>query len=424
MKFTMLSPTQVKKRPHLFLQHLKDSKPFYTTSGTAVRIVPEEFERCQQLLTDGLFQGKISLMGEDGLCWPLGSFIKTKEFGGQSVPPGQPDIECGKEFLLLKPSQIGLTDIEFSRQSLYDAIINNSVLQSTDYGQEVIRAAHCIVRGEQVQFGMMGEFMLKAIGDYAGEYLGILAMAYSNGEFPRRNEFLRHLKCPMDKLTYRFPMGANASLADSFALVSDGTRQIAISSKGSNGGAAPSVSSLVVPIEMKEKYNIAVEFIELCRRKDVPRPSTISQVFLGMNLLFDYMPMLIPTEFHPFLPWDDSITSVVNDSISNGTQLEQYSALWKDGRFRGDPSDGGKLSYVCKNAILGVINSGKLPEFQECVLEILSDDFIQVYTMMDSGKMSFCVQWPAKTDGVVSMESKSGAVSPTKGGFSFKLHQK
>ena len=420
----MLSPTQVKKRPHLFLQHLKESKPFYTCDGTAIRIVPHEVERCQQLLNDGLFHGKISLMGEDGIWWPLGSFIKTRDFGGQSVPPGQPDVECGKEFLLLKPSQIGLTEIDFTKETLYMAIVNNCVLQSTEYGQEVIRAAHCIVRGEQVQFGILGESITKAIGDYAGEYLGILAMAYSNGEFPRRTEFLRHLNCPMDKLIYRFPMGANASLADSFALVSDGTRQIAISSKGSNGGAAPSVSSLIVPSGMKEKYNVAVEFIELCRRKDVPRPSTISQVFLGMNLLFDYMPSLIPDEFHQFLPWDDSITAEVNDSLANGTLVERYSDLWKEGRFRGDPADGGKLAYVCKNAILGVINSGKLPEFQECVLEILSDDFIQVYTKMECGRMSFCVQWPAKKDGTISMESKSGAVAPTKGGFSFKLHQR
>jgi hypothetical protein len=38
--------------------------------------------------------------------------------------------------------------------------------------------------------------------------------------------------------------------------------------------------------------------------------------------------------------------------------------------------------------------------------------------------MVFETQWPAKLDGVVTMESKSGGTDPTKGGFSFKLKPK
>jgi hypothetical protein len=35
--------------------------------------------------------------------------------------------------------------------------------------------------------------------------------------------------------------------------------------------------------------------------------------------------------------------------------------------------------------------------------------------------MSFATQWPAKLEGKITLESKSGATDPTKGGFSFKL---
>ena len=38
--------------------------------------------------------------------------------------------------------------------------------------------------------------------------------------------------------------------------------------------------------------------------------------------------------------------------------------------------------------------------------------------------MKFHTQWPAKLDGVVTMESKSGGTDPTKGGLNFKLKPK
>jgi hypothetical protein len=37
------------------------------------------------------------------------------------------------------------------------------------------------------------------------------------------------------------------------------------------------------------------------------------------------------------------------------------------------------------------------------------------------GQLQFDTQWPAKLNGEVSLESKSGGTDPTKGGFSFKL---
>jgi hypothetical protein len=50
-------------------------------------------------------------------------------------------------------------------------------------------------------------------------------------------------------------------------------------------------------------------------------------------------------------------------------------------------------------------------------------NFIQQYADYDAKTrvMSFATQWPAKLEGKITLESKSGATDPTKGGFSFKL---
>ena len=73
-----------------------------------------------------------------------------------------------------------------------------------------------------------------------------------------------------------------------------------------------------------------------------------------------------------------------------------------------------------------MVNGGDVPEFQDVVLEVLDYNFIQQYAKVinKSGVMEFHTQWPAKLDGVVTMESKSGGTDPTKGGLNFKLKPK
>jgi hypothetical protein len=58
------------------------------------------------------------------------------------------------------------------------------------------------------------------------------------------------------------------------------------------------------------------------------------------------------------------------------------------------------------------------------VLEILNMNFVQQYTDYENkhtGELTFATQWPAKLDGIVSVENKSSAKDPRSGGFSFKL---
>jgi hypothetical protein len=104
--------------------------------------------------------------------------------------------------------------------------------------------------------------------------------------------------------------------------------------------------------------------------------------------------------------------------------MPKYDKLFKDLDSRG--SDGGKLTYVVKKVVMEIINGGAVPEFEAVVLEVLDYNFIQQYASASGrdGIMSFATQWPAKLDGKVTMETKSGGTDPRKGGFSFKLHPK
>jgi hypothetical protein len=69
-----------------------------------------------------------------------------------------------------------------------------------------------------------------------------------------------------------------------------------------------------------------------------------------------------------------------------------------------------------------IVNAGAIKNFQACVLEILSENFVQIYTQGTKlGTLETYVLWPAKVDGVVSVESKGSASNPAKGTVSFRV---
>ena len=430
-----LSASQISKYPErfdAFITHIQDGKPFYTAAGDEVILIPSEATRFLQLKAAGKFSGGLKGTDRDGVSWPLSGFLKTAEFGGASTKPGEVDTaELKKEGAQVKPSQIGITDKEIPATQLPSEIINNPVLQSTDYGRAVIEMAKSLAAGQPAVIPkeyVKNEQIKKAIVDYAGEYLGVLALIYGQSDFPRRDEFLAWLGGNLKSLTLFFPSEANSPLADSFATVTNSKtgHKVSISSKGTGGGAPPSLSSIKIPPHLKDNpdYETAIDLIELTQNENIPRPRTVSQVFLMMNLLNERLPKKIPAEFKPFLPWDQSIVAQVNDSRKNGTAMPEYDDLFKDLDSKG--SDGGKLTYVVKDAVIKMVNGGDVPEFQDVVLEVLDYNFIQQYAKVinKSGVMEFHTQWPAKLDGVVTMESKSGGTDPTKGGLNFKLKPK
>lgn len=440
-----LSAGTIKKYPERFdkfITMIRNGVPFYTVDKEPVTADPAEADRFQDMYDNNEFTGilKMAVTTDSGEIkqMPLSQLLKTKELGGQAST-GEEGEETGKEAALLKPSQIGITDQDIPATELGDAIINNSVLQSTDYGRIVIQMAETIMQGGNPPIPKEVPTKIRAsIVDYAGEYLGVLALVQGTSRFPRRQGFEKWLGGDVSSLTINFPSKSNTNIADSFASIKNEETQhtVNISSKGKGGGAPPSIGGLKIPQEIRDNpnYEASVAFIDLCDsgknpRYNLPEPRTISQVFQAMNLLYQYVPDAIPEKFNDFLPWKPDIIKRVNDSMAAFKQrknlaLPEYANLWSDIDFKKPSSDGGKLTHAVKLAVMQAVNEGNaLPEFQDVILAILDMNFIQQYADYDakSRTMSFATQWPAKLEGKITLESKSGATDPTKGGFSFKL---
>lgn len=429
---TTLQAANLAKNPPRFqnlVNNIRSRHPLYLVDGTPVIIQPTEADRLEQLMADQMFKGQIKLSAEDGNVWLLGQFLKTKDYGGQAVPPGQ-EAEVGmtKEAAALKPSDVGLADKQIPAGNLANEIINNPNLQKTEHGKIVIEMANEIVQGQMPVIPKVEPGIKKAINDYAAEYLGVLALVQGVSEFPKKDEFNEWLKSPIGELTLVFPGAANSPLADSYALIDPKTgHQLNISSKGKGGGAPPSIGSLEIPDFMRDKpqYSNAIRFIEIVKNvnQDLPIPTTMSQVYEVMNLLHEIAPQSLDAKFTPFLPWTTEKIVELLATRKEATPLPEYEDLWANYNFTSpNATDIGKLTFAIKNECMQAINGGALPEFQAAVLEILGYNFIQQDAIIRRNVMEFKTQWPAKLNATVTVESKSGAGDMTKGSFSFKLH--
>lgn len=443
-----LSPGVLLKRPgrfETFIQHIATRQPFLSKDGVQVFIDPKEAKRIQALHNSPggtRFKGSIELKidGDDDTI-PLGSLLKTSEFGGQLA--GSASSESGEEgdgalkgkaAFKLNPAQIKITDQDINAEDFGDMITHNQVLESTDYGKVTIQLAYEIMAGEGAVLpedyrDKEHETVRTALVDNAGEYLGVLALLYGQSSFPKRKQFEEWLGGSLGDLVLRFPSKQNEKLADSYAEVKNAatSHTVKISSKGTGGGAPPSMTGLKIPdhIRKNKKYAALVEFIEMT--KTTP---TKEQPFRGMNIIHKYNPSAIPKKFNKFLPWTDKVMKMADESLlmyKANRKLEssmpaKYQVLWSDMGFKGESSDGGKLMYLVKKAVVDMVNdSDAIPNYQGGVLEILDMNFMQQYATYKAGKIVFTTQWPAKLDGKVTLESKSGSTDPTKGGFSFKL---
>lgn len=430
--------TKYPERFDKFIQMIRTGKPFYSVDKEPVIADPSEADRFVNLFKNGQFKGALKMRLDNDEEISLNKLLKTSDLGGQAST-GEEGEETGKEAALLKPSQIGITDRDIPATELGEAIINNEVLRSTEYGQVVIQMAETIMQGANPVIPKEVPTKIRAsIIDYAGEYLGVLALVQGTSRFPRRKGFEEWLGNDVSSLTINFPAKANTNIADSYASIKNDKTQhtVNISSKGKGGGAPPSLSGLKIPDDIRNNpdYEASVAFIDLCdssknAKFNLPEPKTISQVFQAMNLLYQYVPESIPDQFAEFLPWQSDIVKKVTDSMNAFKQrknlpMSEYAQLWSDIDFKKPSSDGGKLTHAVKLAVMQAVNEGKaLPEFQSVILAVLDMNFIQQYADYDakSKTMSFATQWPAKLEGKITLESKSGATDPTKGGFSFKL---
>ena len=323
-----LSAGVIKKYPErfdTFISMIRSEIPFYTVDKEPVTADPSEADRFQEMFDNDTFNGAISMQLVDGTTIPLSKLLKTSDLGGQAST-GEEGEETGKEAALLKPSQIGICDRYIPATELGDEIVNNQILQSTDYGRIVIGMAEEIMGGANPVIPKEVPTKIKdSIIDYAGEYLGVLALVSGTSRFPRKKGFTEWLGADINELVLNFPAKANTNIADSYATISNEKTKhtINISSKGKGGGAPPSISGLKIPQEIRDNpdYEATVAFIDLCDaegggRYNLPSPKTISQVFQAMNLLYQYVPEAIPEKFNEFLPWPSDIVTQVTDSMN------------------------------------------------------------------------------------------------------------
>lgn len=416
-----------------FIEYIKSKKPFTTTDGGEVIIDPREAKRFIDLRAQDMFRGTLKARTTDGQEIPLSKLAKTTDFGGAAAAAGQEASSAGKEALVVKPSQIGICDINYPAEDFYNAIAGNKTLASTDYGQVIQNLAQYIVDGEYVMLpeeyrGKEKEKVRKAIVDYAGEYLGVLALLYNRSRFPRKAQFQQWLGAGLDEIVLNFPSKANTNIADSYATITNKntSHTLNISSKGTGGGAAPAISGLVVPDYIRKDPNFAsaVSLIDICQKQ-----STLMQAFSVMDLIYSINPKAIDKKWQKFLPFSKKspdLPELCKASIASGNKMTKiglpakYKSLWDD--VAGGGTEGGKVVYdIRKNVAEAINNRDALPDFAPAVLQILEMNFIQQYCDYKGGELTFATQWPAKLDGKVSMVNKCSTVSPLDNGFSFKL---
>ena len=433
-----LSPGEINKydwRFEKFIDYIKNGKPFTTMDNQQVVLDKSEADKFIKMQHYNTFKGNLKgkiADSEDEI--PLSQLVKTGDFGGAAIAVGQEETAGGKEGLFVKPTQIGIVDKNIPSFEFYEMIQNNPVLNSTEYGKVIIDLANYIVSGEAVM--LPEEYMskdkqkiVKAIVDYAGEYLGVLALLYQRSEFPRKDKFEEWLGSSIDDLVLNFPSKANTNIADSYASITNPktSHTINISSKGTGGGAAPAISGLKIPdsVLKNPQYDTAAKFIKICKEK-----GTIQQAFDAIDLLYESNPKSLDKKWLPFLPFSSKspqLPGAAKASIDAKKQKQdvklpaKYKTLTSDVASQ-TASEGGKLVYAIKREVADAINNrDAIPEFKDVVLEVLEMNFIQQYTDNQNGQLTFATQWPAKLDGKITVENKSSAQDPTSGGFSFKL---
>ena len=425
---TTLTPAEITKyqdRFTAFVNKIKTKSPFLDINDQEITIDPKEANRFVQLNNAGQFKGTIKARTVDGQEVALSQLKKTADLGGQQGKAGE---VTGKEALLVKPKLIQITDIDIPSHDLYNTIKSNQVLNSTDYGKVVIQLADYIVSGEYVMLPeeyqtKEKQSIQKAIVDYAGEYLGVLALLYERSRFPRKQAFTEWLGGSTDDLVINFPGASNTNIADSYASIKNAStnHSLNISSKGTGGGAAPAVSGLKISddIARNREFATAVEFINICKNS-----SAMEQAFEAMNLIHRTNPNALNKKWAKWLPWDpNTVGSIIASYRSKAPLPKKFEPLFSDIATKSkDATQGGTLIYAVKKAVITAMNDNDaIPEFAGVILQVLEMNFIQQYCDYKGGELTFATQWPAKLDGKITVESKSSAVDPGSGGFSFKL---
>ena len=386
----------------------------------------------------------------DGRPLKLGQLEKTAEFGGQSATSG----EANKETLPVKPSQIGITGTEkkfdpdavnaletalatgaFAAGELDSKIQNNRVLLSAGpIGEIVINMSRQISSGQVPNMPSKKELpvvALKAIRDYAGEYLGIQQLVDGTANFPNNDAFFKFMgtdQAGMKNLILYFPKSSNTPLADSLALQNSKTGHvIKLSSKGADKGAPPSMDNLKVPDNLRKDNNKEIQ--KVIGFLDVARSSSGRlQPFDLIQYMIDTVPNAVPDEIKRIFPISedefDRLLLTMTDRYARCPQkfvkLANITSL-KNGEPLSGPAFG-RVHYQLNSVLVNLINKNNVfPEFKSVVLMTLGYNFVQVFSRERQGKLFADVLWPGTVNGVVQVYSKSTSKAPGTDKLSFSI---
>lgn len=449
-------PKYLDWRPQAFLQKLKDRTPFVDALGPgANQYIPAagEYERLKPIV-DAAVQARLQNPNA-----PVPSMILNLE-GGGSVPVSKlekADLQTRKgqasSAVNVQPIGIGIAADPInvpgakqkqkisSEEEIQRALDNNKGIIAKNLAQVIIANPNLDQAGElgvaikkaaqeinQQQIPDLSPYDVKTqkvIAIDAGEYLGILAMVKDVATFPKRDQFLQFLNTKdLDNLTLIFPGEQNSQLQDSYGVQNAQTgHTIMISSKGGIGstavGAAPAISGLKIPERMRKvEPGSAVELLQV-----IQSSTTIEQPFNAWNWLYNHYPENIPEIYMDVLPFSAQDQQLIIQNIKGQAKLpSKYNNIIATRKITARATPGGILFYCAAKDLVDFINKVvPVPDLRQTVLEILDENFVQIFTRVVGKKLTASVLWPGKVDGNVFLWTKAEAASPTSAGLSFKV---
>ncbi len=463
----LFDPNYLNWRPQNFLKKLQDRTPFVDKDGNKYIPAEGEFERVKPIVNQTLERLKTQpnaplpsiTLNIEGMDAPVSvsKFEKadlqtargqyTSDINVQPIGIGIATEPINKPGTKPKDKIVLSTDEEIKKAldahkeiragDLYNVIMTNKVLdQAGPLGKAIKDVAQQMQNKQVPIIKQYDESTQKKIAIDAGEYLGILALVNDIAIFPKKDRFLKFLKSPdFTNLAVIFPGEQNSALSDSYGVQNAQTgHTIMISSKGGKGstasGAAPSLSGLEASIEKRKtkiKKGNGLDFINHI----IQVSPTSVQGFAGINWIAKNYPNALPEQYKNLIQagqavpfYSEDVRQVLNNIKTKGAEPipDKFLPLISAASIQASKgTDGGKLVYVVTKELTKIINSGIIPGFRKTILELLDENFVQIFSRIMGGKLETKVLWPGKVDGKVALHTKISPGDPGGAGLSFKV---
>lgn len=423
-------------RPELFLYKVKTGSPFTLVAGGEVTIDPKEARNVATWLSSGPKgpKGTITLRTTDGGTVKNTELLKTVEFGSkeaENIKVKGSDVFDTQDIEIAELGNSMDSVLEaggFPASEMYSKIADNPKLVSMGkLGDAVIYLAE---QANNAQVPVIPDNLtkeeIKAIELYASEYIGALGLVTGGVPFIRgsRDQFEEFVGGSMNDMIMYFPKSVSNPLADSFSIVNDESgHAVKISSKAAGKGAAPSLNSMKLPAEVREKYPEATEFLDKAQDTGV---GAFQQPFDLMNYVYSIAPSQVPKEYQSMLPFDNDIITMAAESMKTNNPIprkymKQFEKRLSPKMVESSASDGGKVWWAVIQDVMRIVNEQEVvPNFREALIESLGYNFVQLYTNVKGNKLVTEAFWPAKIAGRVKLKTK-GSAGEMKGKMSVEI---